>query len=94
MFPDSPPVRPVLSTCQTGDGLSPCLLLIQLSCALLKDFFLMPRCLLNSRRWKLRIFARIELQRLMCHTQFYKENRIHLICVPGSIYTHMIDKRV
>jgi hypothetical protein len=27
-----------------------------------------------------------------CHTRFYKENRMHLICAPGSIYTHMIDK--
>jgi hypothetical protein len=29
-----------------------------------------------------------------CHTRFYKENRMHLTCAPGSIYTHMIDKRV
>jgi hypothetical protein len=29
-----------------------------------------------------------------CHTRFYKETRMHLICAPGSIYTHMIDKRV
>jgi hypothetical protein len=29
---------------------------------------------------------------LQCHTRFYKENRMHLICAPGSIYTHMIDK--
>jgi hypothetical protein len=29
-----------------------------------------------------------------CHTRFYKENRMHLICAPGSNYTHMIDKRV
>jgi hypothetical protein len=29
-----------------------------------------------------------------CHTRFYKENRMHLICALGSIYTHMIDKRV
>jgi hypothetical protein len=28
------------------------------------------------------------------HTRFYKENRMHLICAPGSNYTHMIDKRV
>jgi hypothetical protein len=27
-----------------------------------------------------------------CHTRFYKENRMHLTCAPGSIYTHMIDK--
>jgi hypothetical protein len=25
-------------------------------------------------------------------TRFYKENRIHLTCAPGSFYTHMIDK--
>jgi hypothetical protein len=29
-----------------------------------------------------------------CHTRFYKENRMHLICAPGSNYTHTIDKRV
>jgi hypothetical protein len=23
-----------------------------------------------------------------CHTRFYKENRMHLTCAPGSIYTH------
>jgi hypothetical protein len=28
-----------------------------------------------------------------CHTRFYKENRMHLTCAPGSIYTHMIDKK-
>jgi hypothetical protein len=27
-----------------------------------------------------------------CHTRFYKENRVHLTCAPGSFYTHMIDK--
>jgi hypothetical protein len=27
-----------------------------------------------------------------CHTRFYKENRMHLTCAPGSFYTHMIDK--
>jgi hypothetical protein len=27
-----------------------------------------------------------------CHTRFYKENRMHLTCAPGSNYTHMIDK--
>jgi hypothetical protein len=29
-----------------------------------------------------------------CPTRFYKENRMHLTCAPGSIYTHMIDIRV
>jgi hypothetical protein len=29
-----------------------------------------------------------------CHTRFYKENRMHLMYAPGSIYTHMIDNRV
>jgi hypothetical protein len=29
-----------------------------------------------------------------CQTRFYKENRMHLTCAPGSIYTHMIDKRM
>jgi hypothetical protein len=29
-----------------------------------------------------------------CHTRFYKENRMHLICAPGSNYTHMMDNRV
>jgi hypothetical protein len=61
MLPASPPVRPVLNTGQTDDDLSPCLWLIWLSCALLKNSFLMSRCLLNPRRWKSRIFARIEL---------------------------------
>jgi hypothetical protein len=28
----------------------------------------------------------------LCHTRFYKENRMHLTCAPGSNYTHMIDK--
>jgi hypothetical protein len=28
-----------------------------------------------------------------CHTRFYKENRMHLTCASGSIYTHMIDKK-
>jgi hypothetical protein len=28
----------------------------------------------------------------LCHTRFYKENRMHLTCAPGSFYTHMIDK--
>jgi hypothetical protein len=27
-----------------------------------------------------------------CHTSFSKRNQVHLICVPGSVYTHMIDK--
>jgi hypothetical protein len=27
-----------------------------------------------------------------CHTRFYRENRMLLICAPGSNYTHMIDK--
>jgi hypothetical protein len=27
-----------------------------------------------------------------CHTRFYRENRMHLTCAPGSFYTHMIDK--
>jgi hypothetical protein len=27
-----------------------------------------------------------------CHTRFYKENRMHLTCAPGSFYTHMIEK--
>jgi hypothetical protein len=34
-----------------------------------------------------------ELVKKFCHTRFYKENRMHLICAPGSIYTHMTDKR-
>jgi hypothetical protein len=66
-LPATPPVRPVLSTGQTGDGLSPCLRQIWTSCSLLKYFFLMTQCMLNSRRWKPRILARIELQRLVCH---------------------------
>jgi hypothetical protein len=28
----------------------------------------------------------------LCHTRFPKRNQVHLICAPGSIYTHMIDK--
>jgi hypothetical protein len=67
VLPASPPVRPVLSTGQTGDGLCPCMWLIWPSCSFLKHFFLMSRCLLNSRRWKSRIFARIELQGLVSH---------------------------
>jgi hypothetical protein len=27
-----------------------------------------------------------------CHTCFPKRNQVHLICAPGSVYTHMIDK--
>jgi hypothetical protein len=34
----------------------------------------------------------VDLRRRDCHTRFYKENRMHLTCAPGSIYTHMIDK--
>jgi hypothetical protein len=67
MLPTSPPVRPVLSTGQTSDSLSPYMWLIWSSCSLLKYFFLMSRCLLNSRGWKLRILARIELQGLVCN---------------------------
>ena len=26
-----------------------------------------------------------------CHTRFLKRNRMHLICVPGSSFTHIID---
>jgi hypothetical protein len=33
-------------------------------------------------------------RKIGCHTRFYKENRMHLICAPGSSYTHMIDNRV
>jgi hypothetical protein len=29
-----------------------------------------------------------------CHTRFYKENLMHLICAPRSNQTHMIDNRV
>jgi hypothetical protein len=36
--------------------------------------------------------GRRERRERMCHTRFYKENRMHLICAPGSFYTHMIDK--
>jgi hypothetical protein len=38
--------------------------------------------------------SRSLLRTLRCHTRFYKENRMHLTCAPGSFYTHMIDKRV
>src|SRR6185369_1683504 len=31
---------------------------------------------------------------LSCHTRFMKANRMHLICPPGSVYTHMIDHKV
>jgi len=31
---------------------------------------------------------------LACHTRFMKANRMHLICAPGSVYTHMIDHKV
>jgi hypothetical protein len=27
-----------------------------------------------------------------CHTRFPKRNQMHLICVPGSSSTHMIDE--
>jgi hypothetical protein len=27
-----------------------------------------------------------------CHTRFPKGNQVHLICAPGSVHTHMIDK--
>jgi hypothetical protein len=27
-----------------------------------------------------------------CHTCFPKKTQVHLICGPGSVYTHMIDK--
>jgi hypothetical protein len=27
----------------------------------------------------------------LCHTCFPKRNQVHLICAPGSVYTHMID---
>ena len=33
-------------------------------------------------------------RRCRCHTRFMKANRMHLICVPGSVYTHMIDHKV
>jgi hypothetical protein len=29
---------------------------------------------------------------LMCHTRFPKGNQMHLICLPGSSSTHMIDE--
>jgi hypothetical protein len=29
---------------------------------------------------------------LSCHTWFPKGNQVHLICAPGSVHTHMIDK--
>jgi hypothetical protein len=28
----------------------------------------------------------------LCHTRFPEGNQMHLICVPGSSSTHMIDK--
>jgi hypothetical protein len=28
----------------------------------------------------------------ICHTRFPERNQMHLICVPGSSSTHMIDK--
>ena len=30
----------------------------------------------------------------LCHTRFMKANRIHLICAPESVYTHMIKHKV
>ena len=31
---------------------------------------------------------RIIFPRTFCHTRFMKANRMHLICAPGSVYTH------
>jgi hypothetical protein len=31
-------------------------------------------------------------ERELCHTRFPKGNQMHLICVPGSSSTHMIDE--
>jgi hypothetical protein len=45
LLPASPPVRLVLTTCQTGDGLRVNLLLWQLGSILLKYSFLIARCL-------------------------------------------------
>jgi hypothetical protein len=67
LLPATTPVRPVLSTGQTGDDLRACLWLILLSSSLFKYFFLMARCLLYSRRRKPWVLARIELQWLVCH---------------------------
>ena len=32
--------------------------------------------------------------KMLCHTRFMKANRMHLICAPGSVYTHMIKHKV
>jgi hypothetical protein len=32
------------------------------------------------------------LARIKCHTRFPEGNQMHLICVPGSSSTHMIDE--
>jgi hypothetical protein len=36
----------------------------------------------------------VELSLRHCHTRFYKESWMHLICAPGSDYKHTINKRV
>jgi hypothetical protein len=32
-----------------------------------------------------------QLKELQCHTQFYGQNRMHSICVPGSIFHTYVD---
>jgi uncharacterized membrane-anchored protein len=34
-------------------------------------------------------FMKRRVQPLMCHTRFSVENRMHLICVPGSQFSHI-----
>jgi hypothetical protein len=58
----------------------------------------------NQLKWKLTKFLReeeiywfqrskaIKLLEGDCHTRFPERNPMHLICVPGSSSTHMIDK--
>jgi hypothetical protein len=36
--------------------------------------------------------TRVIYEEFMCHTRFPEGNQMHLICVPGSSSTHMIDE--
>jgi hypothetical protein len=61
-LPATTPIRPVLATGQTGNGLGASLLLWLLGSALLNNSSCMDRCLFCSRRGKPWILSRIELQ--------------------------------
>jgi hypothetical protein len=54
----------------------------------LRKWYLTSMCFVLE--WSTGFFATLVALVLSCHTWFPKRNQVHLICAPGSVYTHMI----